>query len=461
MRTNMLSERPRAALAATLAATALGLGALATPPSQADDPSPPPSQVVAPAGVAPEAGEVREAARSAAPRRAPELQLPRIPWEGGPAYYKQFAKADGAGWDRASFFPVVLWFNGISTDAEARYDRTRGFNTYVGMWEGTDYALFEDNDVYWIGDGLNSTFRSTSRNWVGSFLGDEYDGGYGIEEGLGYLGEAEAANDGTGRIGYANFTQMVISEYMPTSLASQYVNDFTDVVSLDMYWYTIPFCDWMPYQDIYAASVAESTCRSASSYGRTMDSLRKRDALDGVLQPMWNFVEILNGGPGEGPFLGTITPGQLRGAVMSSVINEARGIVYFNQSLSGPCTSSGVVRQAQVEPGFCGAPQVAAASRVNNQIHRLARVINTQSYRYRFGSGLDTMLKARGKYVYIFSMVKSGTGPGSRTYRLPREVEGRKIKVLFENRSITVGADRRFTDTFDAEYSYHVYRVRR
>ena len=388
------------------------------------------------------------------------LDLPRIPWEGGSAYWKNFRAADGAGWDDPSFFPIVIWFNGISSDAEVQYDKSVGINTYVGMWEGTNYQLFEDNDVYFIGDKLNDTFTDSSRNWVGSFLGDEIDGRYSAEEGHALLDAARKANAGSGRFDYSNYTQIVVSTDGDQSSAERYVNDYSDVASLDMYWYTIPYCDWKPYRgDTYLQPINEANCRTASSYGKTVEMMRERDRADGKLQPIWQFVENLNGGPGEDAPAVYIEPGQLEGAVMSSVINEARGIVYFNQSLSGDCRGSSVVRQSQGDDGFCGSAQVKASAHVNGQIAELAPVLNSQSYDYTFGPDLDTMLKTYDGSAYVFAMVDGESSPGQRTFALPAGVNGRSVEVVGEDRSIAVGADGTFTDSFAAEYSYHIYRI--
>jgi hypothetical protein len=389
------------------------------------------------------------------------LDLPVIPWEGGPDYWKQFSKADAAGWDDPSFFPVVAWFNGISSDEEVQYDKSVGINTYVGMWEGTPYSLFDDNDVYFIGDKLNSSFDADATNWVGDFLGDEIDGRYSVSEGHAVMAEADAANDGTGRFDYSNFTQIVTSTDGDQASASRYVNDYTDVASVDMYWYTIPFCDWTdPYRGgVYLEPVLESNCRTSSSYGKTMDALRERDAADGELQPLWQFVENLNGGPGPSAPAVYIQPGQLKGAVMNSIINEARGIVYFNQSLSGGCQGGSIVRQSQGDPGFCGAEQVQAMTEVDGQVRALAPVINTQSYSWDFGTGLDTMLKAYDGSAYVFAMIDGASKPGSRTLQLPAGVTGTSVEVVGENRTIAVAADGSFTDSFAAEYSYHTYKV--
>lgn len=387
------------------------------------------------------------------------LDLPRVPWEGGPAYWAQFPKAAAGGWTDPGFFPIVAWYNGISSNEEVQFDKSLGINTYIGMSADTPFNLFVDNDVYWIGGQVNSSFDPASSNWVGDFLDDEVDGRFPPAQGREHLTELVAGYADTGRFKFANFTQTVIGD-LDTADALAYLNDFTDAVSIDMYWYTVPFCDLVPYRgDIYLAPINQENCRTASSYGKTMRSLRDRDAQDGKLQALWQFVENVNGGPGGGPFTANITPAQLKGAVMSSVINEARGIVYFNQSLSGPCQGGNMFRLAQVQPGYCGAAQIAAAGEVNQQIHQLAPVLNTQSYEYSFGAGLDTMLKTYGPDAYVFAMVDGQSSPGSRTLTLPAGVAGRTVDVLFEDRSINAAADGTFTDEFAAEDTYHVYKV--
>ena len=144
---------------------------------------------------------------------------------------------------------------------------------------------------------------------------------------------------------------------------------------------------------------------------------------------------------------------------MSSIINEARGLVYFNQSLSGPCQGGSVLRQSQVTANFCGEPQVDAASKVNSQVHKLAPVLNTQSYQYSFGAGLDTMLKTYNGSAYVFAMVDGSSKPGNRVFQLPNGIKATSVQVVDENRTIAVGADGKFTDNFANEYSYHIYKI--
>ncbi len=138
---------------------------------------------------------------------------------------------------------------------------------------------------------------------------------------------------------------------------------------------------------------------------------------------------------------------------MNSLIHEARGIIYFNHSFGGPCPTQHVLRDQ------CGAAVRPAVAEVNRRIRQLAPVLNTQSFEHSFGPGLDTMLKAyRGSY-YVFAMVKKDASTGRHTFTLPRGIRPSRVEVLFENRRIPVDGRGRFTDSFAAEYSYHIYRI--
>lgn len=394
--------------------------------------------------------------------RAPEigsLGLPLIEWEGGPTYWSQFPKAQAGGWDDPKFFPIVAWYNGVSDEKEVEFDKALGINTYIGMPDTLDASLFDEAGVFWIGRALNETFTPETKSWVGYILDDEVDGRFPPEEGRNHL-QTIKNEVPDGLFSYANFTYMVLENDLPQDASERYINDFTDVVSVDKYWYSIPHCSNEPYRDVSLVPIEAASCRSSSSYGKTMDALRMRDAVDGKLQPLWQFVENMGGTDNEAVFKNYIQPDQLRGAVMNSIIHEARGILYFNQSLAGPCKGSNVFRHDQMIPDFCGSAQVEAVRKVNQQIHELAPVINTQSMAYEFGKDLDTMLKVQGEYAYIFAMMDAGSQSGEKKFNLPQQIKGRTVEVLFESRKLKADAEGQFTDNFAQESTYHIYKVK-
>ena len=123
----------------------------------------------------------------------------------------------------------------------------------------------------------------------------------------------------------------------------------------------------------------------------------------------------------------------------------------------GPCLTGNAIRVAQFDPEWACAGQIEAMGDVNNEIRALAPVLNTQSYVWHFGPGLETMLKVSDGHAYVFAMT-DGTA-GARTFTLPGGLSGAEVEVLGEGRSIAI-REGRFSDTFAAEHSYHIYKIR-
>jgi hypothetical protein len=103
------------------------------------------------------------------------------------------------------------------------------------------------------------------------------------------------------------------------------------------------------------------------------------------------------------------------------------------------------------------ADRKAKATAINAKVKSLAAVLNTQSYVWSFGAGLDTALKALDGYAYIFAMPAGSTG--SKTFTLPSGVTGTQVEVVGENRTIAVSSGK-FSDTFPNEYTHHVYKIK-
>jgi hypothetical protein len=412
------------------------------------------------ATLAPSGQPAATPAPSAAPSVSVTLNLPRVSWEGGPAYWDQFSVTKAAGWDSPSFFPIVMWFDSVSSDAEVQADKSYGINTYIGEPSSTDYNFFARNHTYVLDELDNTPPGGTAH--PGIFLTDEPDGsGPSSSADLGSIKSLVASSPNDGRFKEINFSSTVLSNADPGANKANFeamVASYAGPVSVDKYFYTIPSCFDIGYLIVH---VDPAHCRTASSYGVTVRAVNERMAASGHLKPIWNFVEDLSGAPDAGNFYAYIQPGQLEGAVMDSIINEARGIIYFNQSFAGSCVGSNLIRQAQDGALPCAAPQMNALKEVDQRIQALAPVINTQSYQYSFGSDLDTMLKSYQGSAYIFAMISGAAGsqPGQRTFTLPSDLaKATSVLVLNENRTIPV-ADGKFTDNFAQEYTYHIYQV--
>ena len=389
----------------------------------------------------------------------------RVPWEGGPAYYGRFAAPTAAGWTNPSFFPVGVWFESVITQGDVDKDRAAGINTYVELTETSDMALVRDNGmsaltsaplsgygdetVGWLlNDEVDMWAKAGDARWTGNHPGE---GPLCVpeDEGCGFTvlrTRKEKIPKGDGRMHYANYGKGVMM-WERDADAATFVNRFTDVVSSDVYWYTsASVC--LDGQNFLSLPV--SRCRRAANYGAVLDRQRELDTLDGRRQPIYGFVEV--GWPAENDTR-AIRPEQVTGAVMSSLIHEARGIIYFNHNFGGPCHSQHVLREG------CGKEVRPAVAEINRRIGQLAPVLNTQSYAHRFGPGLDTMLKHHEGSYYVFAMSDAKTSPGRRTFTLPRGLRATRAEVLFEDRTVPVDAQGRFTDSFAAEHSHHIYRI--
>lgn len=394
------------------------------------------------------------------PRDTKSLDLPLIPWEGGNRYYAKFPDAVRAGWADERFFPIAVWWAVFDRDEDVKWDKSLGINTYVVTNPSNEQAtrLLETNQMSWIGGQLPGMSRD-SKSWVGDFLDDEVDGRFAPEDGLRFLQGLRDALPDYNKIRYTNYTSSIVNQWFDKSAAKRYVNDFTDVVSIDQYWHTVDFCNWQPYMGdyYYGIPIPKDICNTAASYGKTVDMLRAQDALDGELQPVWNFVENISGSPAEmsDPFLAT--PAQVKGAAMNSLIHEARGLIWFNNVFAGPCGTGNALRSAQRIPNFPCSPQIEAMGEVNNLVKSLAPVMNTQSYEWSFGPGLDTMLKVKDGHAYIFAMTDGGAG--QRRLTLPAGIHGTTAEVIGEGRSLSLNAGS-LVDTFATPSAYHVYRIK-
>jgi hypothetical protein len=424
----------------------------------------------------------------------PGLSLPLVPWEGGPAYWNQWASTRP--WTNPAFFPIGVWFESVGRQSDVDLDKAAGLNTYVEITSNSSAGLIRSNGMWDVTDIPLAEYGSENAGWL---IDDEddmiYGPGYDKWSGTDGWNTCVPAQDQGGRCGYtvmatkraqrpqngqpfyANFGKGVVFWENTTtcapnapapcsppadSEAGQFINGgYTDWVSADTYWYTDnDLCTGgqggllIPGQGPVDASgnhsLTAAQCHRASNYGLTVDKIRQLNAADGTLQPVWAFVEV--GHPSTDNTSSTITGPQIQGAVMASLIHGARGIIYFNHSFGGWCQSQHVLRDG------CGATVRPYVTAVNQQITALAPVLNTQSYQWTFNPDLDTMLK-RGPdgALYIFAMQKTGTS-GNYTFTLPSGINASSATVLNENRTVAISSGT-FTDSFATESNYHIYRI--
>ncbi|NRQ32513.1 hypothetical protein HII36_11780 [Nonomuraea sp. NN258] len=391
-------------------------------------------------------------------------KLPLVPWEGGPAYYGGFGATAAAGWADPSFFPIGVWLESVVEPQDAPDDKALGITTYVGLTSTSNAQFVRDNGMAAL---TNKPLAGHGKETVGWVIDDEPDmwAGAGDAEWTGnHPGEGPLCvpeDQGCGytvmkkqkgrlpkddRPHYANYGKGVMI-WQTEPEAGKFVNDYTDIISADVYWYTSNgICE----EAKTYLNLPLDQCRLSANYGALIDKLRRLDAQDGRLQPIFAVIEV--GWPGADDRR-EIEPQELAGAVMNSLIHEARGIVYFNHNFGGPCQSQHVLRDT------CGDRIRPTVVELNKRVKQLAPVLNSQSYKHRFSDRLDTMLKYHQGAYYVFSMLGRGEKPGAHALTLPAGMRASQAEVLFEGRTVPIDGTGKFVDTFEAEYSYHIYKI--
>lgn len=406
-----------------------------------------------------------ETATPSPPATAPPTSTPTTPpagvldlpveqgWIDTGSYYKRWAKADTAGWDDPSFFPISVFF-GKPSHADAL--KSVGINTYMGAeHDGSTMSTITSKGIHVLAQG----------EWTRAEVGDDpqvVSWHVSDECEMGYSGCLDSNNEtqrlavqkqmadrfrayNDGRFLQANFGNGVLRTWWAPNTMDDHVK-LMDTVSVDKYAYTSPHV-----QDIIPNSPdwpAGADPKRAATYGWLQDQMEKFQE-PGNPRPNWVFVEAAK------PYLTesgatTITVPQIEGAVWSSIIHGARGIAYFQHNNNGACGNYALVD--------CSQALKDGVKALNTKVQSLAPVINSPTYVWDFQAAVDTMLKVRAGSVYVFAGVGLKDSPGSKAFTLPAGVKGDRVEVVGEGRTLTVSGGK-FTDTFAAESSTHVYRI--
>jgi hypothetical protein len=382
--------------------------------------------------------------------------------DGGQDFYGRFSPTLPG---NDTFFPIGVWFESVLQSADVDQDRAAGLNLYVQLTDNSDLRLIQ-------AQGLHALPSSPSPAASGYMLSDEVDmwagagsniwTGHGQGEGeictppgsgCGFtVQDALSAKLPPGALKYANYGKGVTFQ-IKNPEAARFVNTYQDVVSADNYWFTDPYiCSWVEGGAVFNAGrdLTDAECRIAAHYGWTVDRVRSLVQPQGS-KPVWAFVEV--GHPFSEKDSLTITGPQIRAAVWSSIIHGARGIVYFNHNFGGPCISQHVLRED------CGAAVRPTVTAVNQQITRLAPVLNSPNVHglvTASGGSVDLSVKAHDGHFYILA---AATAAGRQQIAFTVACGSPlAARVLDENRTIPVSANS-FTDTFQDSNSVHLYQI--
>ncbi|MEO7904816.1 MAG: fibronectin type III domain-containing protein [Candidatus Saccharimonadales bacterium] len=404
--------------------------------------------------------------------------LPRVPWEGGPSYYDQFTGMSGTEWTNDAFFPIGYW--GAYADQKFYIDRYKEldinlvWSTYnnvsqsagwlrdAGIWNlggaiqnsGSEHVgyVVEDEVDMWAGAGWGG--------WTGAtgFVSNVCTSG-GADCGYTVMQQTEAAFPQDGRLRWTNVGMTIFTYQEGTGDA--YVNGMTPqgswpmhLVTTDMYFYTGSGAIVVDAESNFG--IPAVAVRRAGNYGEVlMTKLREYDGMQGGRKPLGVIVEL----GGQIPGGEEMDADKVEGAVWSTLIHEARCISYFSHvfvdSTNNPYSTNALYSSGGLYPSI-----QARVKKINSEVLSLAPVLNTQSYQWQGSDDIQSMLKIKDGFAYLFTMAKvapvHSTVP--RTFVLPFGITGKTAEVLFESRTIDVtqGA---IHDTYALETTYHIYKI--
>jgi len=386
------------------------------------------------------------------PAPSGSLSLPRVPWDSGAAFYSKFARAKASGWSDPGFFPISVF---LGKPGHAEQLKKLGINTYMGAeHDGTRMSTLTGTGMSVLAqDEWSAAEVGDDPRVVGWLVSDECD------MGLGCAGKTAAENlaaqkklaanlrsRNDGRFLQANYGNGVLDTFWAQGTMSGLVR-VVDVASVDKYAYTSPHVQGIIPDSPHWPAGAEVA--SSGTYGWLGDRLQSY--LDPAARhPSWVFVETAR------PYLTeagstVIQPNQIEGAVWSALIHEARGIAYFQHSNDPTCATYSLVD--------CDQARKDKVTTINAQVRSLAPVLNSQSYVWDARAGADTMLKAYNGNAYLFAGIGLKQSPGKKTFTLPPGLSGSTVSVVDENRTLPI-TDGTFTDTFAAEYTHHIYKIK-
>jgi hypothetical protein len=372
-------------------------------------------------------------AACAAPAASPYAQ-----WKNGPS-------------PAADFFPIAVW---LQSPSRAGQYRDAGFNTYVGLWKGpTEEQLAglaaAGMKVICAQNAVGLKHRD-SPIIIGWMHGDEPDNAQSLGQGRGYgppIPPEQIVRDYE-RLREADPTRPVLlnlgqgvawDRWHGRGVRTNHPEDYPeyvqggDIVSFDIY----PVVHDKP-------EVAGKLWYVARGVERLVD-------WTGGEKVVWNCLECTRIGNPKAK----ATPHQVRAEAWMSLIHGSMGLIYFVHEWQPRFNEAALLSDPEM---------LAAVTRLNRQITRLASVLNTPTLRegLRVTTEPSTvpvaaMVKRASGVLHVFAVAMRETATTA-TFTLP-DLKGRHaIEVLEENRSLTV-SDGVFQDRFEP-WDVHLYRLK-
>jgi hypothetical protein len=367
------------------------------------------------------------------------------------------------GSSRREYFPIGVWFESVTSQADVNMDKDVGLNLYVVLTANSDLSLVRSNGMQAIlqqSVWKNNPAALSDPAVAGWELYDQIDMVQGPGQGYTTMQNIINSLPADGRLRYNNYGKGVMF-WQTDEQAAKFVNAYQDVVSANAYWFTDPHISSGSEGGVLLNNgnpLLAAQTRRAANYGYTVDRMRMLDGMTGGSapldrKPIWNVVEV--GWPfSETAAQGgrTILPAEIKAAVWHSIIAGARGIIYFNHSIGGLNPTQHVLR----DPVYATVRAVVKST--DALILQLAPVLNAP-----FADGFVTStasIRAMAKYsdgkYYVFAGSKENVA-SSATFTLEGISNG-IATVIDESRTIPI-SDGIFTDAFVDGNAVHIYRI--
>ncbi|MFW6188969.1 MAG: hypothetical protein ACOC7T_00925 [Planctomycetota bacterium] len=371
----------------------------------------------------------------------------------GGALVAESAKSLYAAWengppDEADFFPIAVWLQ--DPELAPRYAEA-GVNTYVALRAGpTDEQLDQLRKA-----GIKAVCAQNEKGLahiedptiVAWMHGDEPDNAQPLPEAEGY-GEPVPPEQVVARyerMKERDPTRPVLLNLGQGVAWDGWAGRGSRSGHPEDYPHYVKACDIASF-DIYPVAHPSDDVRDKLWY--VANGVQRLNGWTGEDQPVWNCLEVSRIKTGHRP-----SPEQLRAEAWMALIHGSKGLIYFVHEWQPKFSAHALLDDPELLP---------AATALNEQIHRLAPVLNAPDAEGEVEAAaanpqvpIATMVKRWEDATYVFA-VAMREAPTGAEFTL-REASGGSVEVLGEDRDLQASAGT-FSDRF-GPYGVHLYRI--